>query len=145
MPAGRPILRDGREIARLKTAMLARFIIIGVFNTLFTLSLIFIAKGVFNIGDTLANGLGYAVGLMLGFSLNRRWTFQHRGPILRSLPAFLCVQAIAYLLNLACVVALINYGINDYLAQALGVPPYTLASFLGSRYFVFADRKSLEG
>lgn len=125
--------------------MLTRFIIIGIFNTLFTLSLIFIAKGVLNIGDAWANGFGYAIGLMLGFGLNRRWTFRHSGPVLRSLPAFLVVQAIAYSLNLTCVMALIDCGINNYLAQTLGIPPYTLASFLGSRYFVFADRSAPEG
>lgn len=124
--------------------MVTRFIIVGVFNTLFTLSFIFFTKGLFNIGDAAANGLGYALGLILGFSLHRRWTFRHRGPILRSLPTFLSVQIFAYLLNLACVLMLINYGVNDYLAQTLGVPPYTLASYFGSRYFVFAAARAVD-
>jgi putative flippase GtrA len=128
----------GNEVNQSGT--LARFLLVGVMNTLTTLSLIFLAKGWMGLGDAAANALGYAVGLTLSFILNRRWTFRHQGSISRSLPAFLAVQALAYLLNLTCVLSLIELGVNAYLAQAMGIPPYTLASYLGSRYLVFSRR-----
>lgn len=118
-----------------------RFLLVGVSNTLLALSLIFLAKGFLGFGDAAANALGYAFGLLLSFSLNRRWTFRHDGSIARALPAFLGVQTVAYLLNLVCVLSLVEYGVNGYLAQVLGMPPYTLASYLGSRYLVFAPVK----
>jgi len=51
---------------------------------------------------------------------------------------FLVVFGIAYALNLATVLAAIRvFGINAYIAQALGIVPYTLFFFLGSRYYAF--------
>lgn len=115
-----------------------RFIVVGIGNTLIALALIFLAKGVFGFGDAVANGIGYAIGLLVGFLLNRNWTFRHGGSIARSLPAFLFVQAVAYALNLYCVLSLIELGVDSYWAQVWGIPPYTLVSYVGSRWFVFA-------
>jgi putative flippase GtrA len=120
-------------------ATFLRFLVVGVANTFAALGLIFIAKAWLGLGDATANALGYALGLSLSFTLNRRWTFRHGGALGRSVPAFLLVQALAYGLNLLCVLALIDWGMNAYLAQTLGIPPYTLASYLGSRYLVFAE------
>ena len=48
------------------------------------------------------------------------------------------VALVAYGMNLLTVMAAIHYaGLNGYLAQALGIPPYTLTSFLASKYLVF--------
>jgi hypothetical protein len=32
---------------------------------------------------------------------------------------------------------LIRYGVDSYIAQALGIPPYTLTTYLASKLFVF--------
>jgi hypothetical protein len=45
---------------------------------------------------------------------------------------------LAYLGNLATVtVALYWWELNGYVAQAFGIPPYVLISYLGSRLYVF--------
>lgn len=49
-------------------------------------------------------------------------------------------------MNLLTVMAAIEvFRINTYVAQALGVPPYTLTSFLLSKFFVFRYRKVPQG
>jgi putative flippase GtrA len=116
---------------------LPRFLFVGVINTVVGLSAIFFAKLVLSMGDVAANALGYAIGLLVSFLLNRRWTFQHTGSVTRSLPLFLLVQGVAYSANLICVLSLIHFGIDGYFAQVCGIPPYTALSFLGSRYFAF--------
>lgn len=120
-------------------ATLLRFLFVGLANTAVALGVIFFAKIWLGLSDALANVLGYACGLTLSFLLNRRWTFRHSGALGRSVPTFLLVQAVAYFLNLYCVLMLIDWGVNSFLAQALGIPPYTIMSYLGSRYLVFAD------
>jgi hypothetical protein len=50
---------------------------------------------------------------------------------------------IAYLLNVATVIGILRLGINDYLAQAIGVLPYAIFSYLGSRYFAFGSGRVL--
>ncbi len=122
----------------------AKFLSVGVVNTLVGLLVIYSAKWFFNVGDVPANALGYAVGLSVSFTLNSRWTFAHRGPRLPALIKFLLVSLVAYGMNLLTVMVAIHYlGLNDYIAQALGVPPYTLTSFLASKYLVFRIKPEL--
>ena len=116
----------------------AKFLSVGVANTLVALSIIYAAKWFADFGDVAANALGYGVGLLASFTLNSRWTFTHSGPQLPALAKFLLVALVAYGMNLLTVMVAIHYiGLNDYIAQALGIPPYTLTSFLASKYFVF--------
>ena len=116
----------------------AKFLSVGVANTLVALLVIYAAKWLGNLGDVAANALGYGVGLFTSFALNSRWTFDHRGPQLPALARFLLVAVVAYGMNLVTVMLAIHYaGLNAYLAQALGIPPYTVTSFLAAKYLVF--------
>ena len=123
----------------------ARFLSVGVANTLVGLSVIYAAKWFFNIGDVTANAVGYSVGFLVSFSLNSRWTFSYRGRRLPALVKFILVALVAYCVNLLTVVMLINYFcFNDYIAHVLGVPPYTITSYLASKYLVFRAKPALE-
>jgi putative flippase GtrA len=102
------------------------------------LSVIYAVKWFFHAGDVAANAIGYAAGLVTSFALNSRWTFAYVGPQLPAAIKFLTVALVAYGMNLLTVLIAIRYlGINDYIAQALGIPPYTLTSYLASKYLVF--------
>ena len=115
-----------------------RFLVVGVLNTLIGLLAIYLGKWWLGLGDVLANLFGYAIGLCFSFVVNRSWTFDHSGAVVPALMRFLVVFAIAYVLNLATVLVAIRvFGINAYIAQALGIVPYTLFFFLGSRYYAF--------
>jgi len=115
-----------------------RFVSVGLVNTLVGLAVIYAAKGFFHVGDIAANVLGYSVGLLLSFALNSRWTFAYRGPHLSALAKFLFVALVAYAANLLTVLVAIHYfDSNGYVAQATGVVPYTLITYLASKYLVF--------
>lgn len=116
-----------------------RFVLVGMVNTLVGLTLIYAAKWFLGAGDVAANAFGYSIGLLVSFTLNRAWTFAHRGHAGRAFATFLAVQCVAYGLNLVCVLGLISYGVDSYVAQAFGIPPYTIVSYLGSRYLAFAS------
>ncbi len=116
-----------------------RFISVGAVNTLVGLSVIYAAKALLGLGDVPANLLGYGVGLAIGFVLNGSWTFGYRGPRGPALLRFLAVTAVAYGVNLLAVIGAIEaLGLNGYVAQALGIPPYAAVSYLGSKYVAFA-------
>lgn len=115
-----------------------RFLLVGVVNTLVGLGVIYAGKYFFGLGDVAANVVGYAVGLTVSFVLNKRFTFNHSGAALRAAALFLLTFAIAYAVNLGVVLGLIHgFGANGYLAQAAGVPPYTITFFLLSKFMVF--------
>lgn len=115
-----------------------RFLCVGVINTFTGLAVIYACKYFLSFEDLAANASGYAVGLCVSFTLNRRWTFAHRGAVAPAALRFLVVAAMAYALNLATVMWCIHgLGMNSYLAQALGIPPYTLTAYGLSRLWAF--------
>lgn len=117
---------------------IARFLAVGVLNTLVGLGVIYLCKWLLGMGDVAANVIGYVVGLVNSFAWNRRWTFNHSGAVLPAVLRFLLVFVTAYLLNLATVMTAIHgFGINSYVAHAIGILPYTAFFYLGSRWFVF--------
>jgi putative flippase GtrA len=115
-----------------------KFVVVGIANTLIGLLAIYFCKWLLGFGDALANICGYMIGLAVSFLLNRGWTFRHSGAVLPALVRFVVIFALAYLLNLATVlIAIHSFGVNSYLAQAIGIAPYTVFFYLGSRYFAF--------
>jgi putative flippase GtrA len=125
-------------VSRWQFPQLGRFLSVGVLNMVVGLLVIYACKWFFNANDVAANAIGYAAGLTTSFTLNSRWTFDYRGPQLPALAKFLAVALVAYGMNLLTVLLLIHrVGVDAYLAQALGIPAYTLTSFLASKYIVF--------
>jgi putative flippase GtrA len=115
-----------------------RFVIVGGINTTVGLLTIWLLKWLGGLSDFTANLGGYALGVCVSFLLNRSWTFSFKGAWLPSIARFLVVVAVAYLANLGVVLLLAQkFGVNGYLAQMFGVPPYTILFYLGSRYFAF--------
>lgn len=121
-------------------AHLARFVVVGLANTSTGLVIIFACKALLGMGDIASNLLGYGVGILLGFLLNKRWTFEDVGGVGPTFARYLAVLALAYIANLATTLYAIDVlHLNSYLAQAAGIVPYTMAGYLGSRCFVFTQ------
>lgn len=75
--------------------------------------------------------------------MNSAWTFDYRGRNATAAGKFLLAFAISYGVNLVTVWLLIEQAsVNSYLAQALGIPPYTICLFLLSKLVVFRGRTS---
>lgn len=121
---------------------LVRFLIVGVANTLVGLGTMYAAMYFLGLDIVHANILGYIIGTIQSFLLNKRWTFGSSDRALGSFIRFLLVLAVAYGANLGTVVAANTFfAVNPYVAQALGIFPYTSIGFLGSRYFVFRNQR----
>ena len=43
---------------------------------------------------------------------------------------------VAYVVNIMCVLLLIEFGVNTYLSHLLVMPIYTIIFYLGSKFFV---------
>ena len=118
-----------------------RFAAVGLLNTVVGLSAIYGLMIFLHLGATLANALGYLLGLAVSFSLNRRWTFASARPVAGDLRKYLLSAGIAYALNLGTVVAAVTSSVNPYLAQLLGVGVHAASFFLACRLFVFGGGK----
>jgi len=117
-----------------------RYLCVGVINTLLGLSVIYFGIYVLRLDDVSANLIGYLVGALCSFGLNRSWTFSNHSAPMIQFAKFLAVMVGAYLLNILSVVVMIKFmGFNRYLSHAIGTAPYTLAGYFGNRYFTFRD------
>ncbi|RVA54582.1 GtrA family protein [Mesorhizobium sp. M7A.F.Ca.US.001.01.1.1] len=118
-----------------------RFGAVGLLNTALGYAVI-LAGLALGLGDILANATGYAAGLVLGFFLNRQWTFSRAdgfqpGTALRYGGVFL----VAYSINLAVVIAARSAGIvENPLVHLAGICVYSVVFYLGSAHFVFVGR-----
>jgi putative flippase GtrA len=116
---------------------LLKFLTVGVINTLLSLLVIFGLKYFYLMSDFYANLIGYIVGLICSFVLNRKWTFNHSGDLFNTILKFLLVFILAYSANIIFVLALIKINVNSYFSHIMGIPLYTIIFYLGSKFVVF--------
>lgn len=117
---------------------LFRFALVGVSNTLIGMGVIYFAWHTLRLGDLPANLLGYVIGFLWSYAINRLWTFHDSGSIRRSFTRFALVCAAAYAVNLLVLFATRSViGEASFLPHVFGSFAYTALGYLGSRFFVF--------
>jgi len=121
---------------------LIRFLLVGFFNTLVGLSIIFYLKWAFDFGDASSNLIGYILGFFVSFYMHSRWTYNYSGTIKKAIVRYLLIVIFGYLSNLITVLFLINMiQINTYFAQFCGIFPYVFIVYTFGKFFVFNDKK----
>jgi putative flippase GtrA len=120
---------------------LLRFAAVGVLNTGVGYAVIFACMYLVGLGAVTSNVIGYAVGLVVSYVLNRTFTFRSAAAPSRCEAArFVLTFLLAYLVNLAVLVLLIRHTVlNGGLAQIVAGGVYFGLFFVLSRYYVFAD------
>ena len=116
-----------------------RYGMVAIANTMLTLAVIAGAKSLLGFADVPANLAGYSLGVSCSFLLNRRWTFNNRGPMLASSSRFLAAVAVAYMANLLVVLAVLRLSDVAYMAHIFGLPVYSLLLFVLCRRYVFKN------
>lgn len=114
-----------------------KFGLVGVLNTLLTLAvtLLLNVAGVYYIA---ASGIGFLVGTVNSFLLNRSWTFRgHRGDALTPVRWFV-VQGVGLALDLALVYALVDsLGLAKLAGQAVAIVVVVVLTFFANRTWTF--------
>ena len=93
----------------------------------------------------LSNAIGYGVGFISSFVLNRNWSFDREesvgsaGKSRSDMPKFLVAFFISWLLN----ITVISFGmqsttVSPYFLQIFGMAAYTISFFVICRLWVFA-------
>lgn len=114
---------------------LFKYLLVGVLNTLIGFGTIFLLIFV-GVLPELANFLGYVIGIICSYFLNKTFTFksQKSGDFL----PFVLSMIIAYVLNFIAFVILFRLlGVNVYVSQIIAGGIYTLSGFLLSKFFVW--------
>jgi putative flippase GtrA len=115
-----------------------KFAATGMANTLVGVATLLVARDVLGMSDYVANAIGYAVGLVVSFLLNRSFTFADRNSMAVTAPRFLLAFAASYAMNLLVLAAGLDLlGLHPNLAQAAAIVTYSVTFFLLCRSFVF--------
>lgn len=118
---------------------LLRFAAVGVVNTALGYAVIFACMYLVGLGAVTSNVIGYAVGLIVSYLLNRSFTFRSAAPPRREIIRFVAIFLLAYLANLATLVLLIRHaGVHEGVAQLIAGVVYFALSFVLNKYYVFA-------
>ncbi len=117
-----------------------RYNLVGVINSVAGFSIIYILM-FFGVTPTMSNAIGYSIGSIISYYLNRKYTFKSALKSKIVMFKFFLVLAISYGLNLLTLKYLITI-INPYLAQIGSAIIYTLSSFLLIKFTVFNIRSN---
>ena len=126
---------------RLVKHKLTRFVVIGVANNLVGYA-VFVVLSLFGVSAIPAMSVSYAMGMVISFTGNRKWTFGHRGSVVRALTRFLIANAVGYGLNFGLLWIFVkSLGLPQIPVQFFATGGVALCTFLMMRLWVFrSDR-----
>jgi len=128
-------LRRFRESAIARQAW--RFALAGAVATAVHFAVLVALVELGGLGPVLASTIAYCIGVIVSFSLNRRFTFEKRGSLGATFAKYAALYAVGIFLNGAIMAALISWGMWYILAQIIAVALILSWNFLGARYIVF--------
>lgn len=127
-------------------ALAWRYGLVGLANTGVGLAVILAVEFGLKAPPVVANACGYGAGFALGYGLNRVFVFKSGDRVARTGPRYLLAVAVAYGLNLAVLQTLGSLlppsAVSRAAVQVAAMGSYTLALFILSRYWVFADSRT---
>jgi putative flippase GtrA len=129
------------------TSSFARFLLVGLFNTLIGLTTSFALYNLLHLNYWMSTFTGNTVGAIVSYTLNRTFTFRSKASVKSSWWKFALIILICYG---------VSYGVSLLLADAvssllpslpanwlhnaailLGNGIYTIGNYLGHKYFTF--------
>lgn len=120
----------------------SRYAIVGVINTLLTLIVIFICKGVLHINPWVSNAAGYVAGFINSFILNKTWVFRSDKKVAGEAIKFCVGFLLCYGLQLLVTWLLTDHtAIGDIVWNLPGftLSGYALATLLGMGFYTIAN------
>lgn len=112
------------------------FIIVGALNSLVGLSVIYSAMYFFGLNYILSNILGYIIGIITSFFINKKITFRDGSPDSQVFIRYIIAVFLGYLANLILIISTASF-LGLYVAQFFGVLAYSVLVFFLCRFFVF--------
>ena len=132
-----------RQRPAVSTSSFFRFLLVGFANTVIGYGVILVFQYVFLAGYVVSNALGYAVGALASYCLNKAFTFRSKRAHDEALPRYLLAVASSYLINLVVLnvaVSVSPWQLPAAIAQGAAVLAYTVSFYLISKHFVFQNQ-----
>ncbi|MDE6886788.1 MAG: GtrA family protein [Helicobacteraceae bacterium] len=118
-----------------------RYLLVGILNTIFGYGIIF-SLMYFGLIPEIANFIGYTLGILLSYILNKYFTFKSKNSHKKDFFRFLVSMGIAYLINLAVLFYCYRIlGIDKYISTIISACFYTASGYILSKIFAFRESK----
>jgi putative flippase GtrA len=129
---------------REERARLVRFVLVGGSNTAISFGL-YILLLEFGASYSSAASIGYAAGILNGYTWNRIWTFRAGDFHLPEFFRYLIVQGAGLVANvLGLVVAVEGIGMGEVVAELAVLTPIVLVTYSLNRWWTFGLRTTSE-
>lgn len=116
-----------------------KFATVGFFTNLI-LYIGFVVLTTIGFGEKSAMTMMYAVGVVQGFILNKRWTFKHNGSLIKTFLSYALLYALGYILNLFALIFFVdNLGFNSGYVQAIMICVLALFFFAVQKTIIFKN------
>lgn len=115
-----------------------RFIIVGSISTIINYSSFYSFYVLLEINYVISSAGGYIIGLVIGFSINKNWTFGVGGLYRRFILTYLIIYILSLLIGILFIIFLVEeLEIMPEIANILVIGVITISNFVGVKFFVF--------
>lgn len=124
----------------------ARFVLVGVINTLFGTAIMFVFYNVFGLSYWLSSASNYFFGSILSYFLNKYYTFRYKKRDWKVVGRFALNIAACYLIAYGIAKPLITalmsgfaVNVQENVAMVCGMGLVVVLNYLGQRFFAFKE------
>lgn len=124
----------------------ARFVLVGVINTLFGTAIMFVFYNVFDLSYWLSSASNYFFGSILSYFLNKYYTFRYKKRDWKVVGRFALNIAACYLVAygiakplIAALMSGFAVNVQENVAMVCGMGLFVVLNYLGQRFFAFKE------
>ena len=124
-----------------------KFIIVGVLNTLFGTTVMFVCYNLFHLGYWVSSAANYILGSILSYFLNKHFTFENKEkglkPILRFTINIIVCYGLAYGIAkplVKIILSSFSKTFVDNCAMLTGTVLFVGFNYIGQRFFAFKEK-----
>ena len=121
-----------------------KFIAVGIVNTIFGTTIMFVCYNMFHLGYWLSSGANYFFGSILSFVLNKYFTFQNKEKSLSQVVRFVINILVCYFVAYGVakpltimLLAQAPVNVQENIAMFVGMCFFVGLNYLGQRFFAF--------
>ncbi len=128
-----------------------KFVLVGIANTLFGTTIMFVFYNLFNFSYWISSASNYIFGSILSYFLNKYFTFKSKDNSLKNILIFAVNITVCYFVAYGLAKPAVGYifaGLGEKLqgniSMLAGMGLFVALNYIGQRFIVFANKKDAE-